>query len=58
MNAIICEEEGKAADVLKKKPELANCTLLNDITNPICWACYLERKNMINLLLSYGADIN
>ena len=31
---------------------------MDNTTNLMCRACYLGKKNMVNLLLSYGADLN
>ena len=35
-----------------------NTNLVQNTTNPICRAAYLGHKNLVSLLLKYGADIN
>lgn len=35
-----------------------NVSLVDNTTNPMCRASYLGFKNLINILLKHGADIN
>ena len=44
--------------MLKKNPKLANCEFYNGVTNPMCRATYLGHRNIVSLLLKYGADVN
>jgi len=46
------------ANLLKDYPQLANCTFYNGTTNPMCRATFLGHRNIVSLLLKYGADIN
>jgi len=67
--AIVANHEGEVANLLKvcshfipsifqERPDLANCSLVEDMTNPMCRAAYLGYQNLIILLLTNGADIN
>ena len=44
--------------MLKKHPKLALCDFYGGTTNPVCRATYLGHRNILSLLLKYGADIN
>lgn len=44
--------------MLKKNPKLAICQFYNGVTNPMCRATYLGHRNIVSLLLKYGADVN
>ena len=44
--------------MLKKYPKLAHCDFYSGTTNPMCRATYLGHRNIVSLLLKYGADIN
>ena len=44
--------------MLKKYPKLALCEFYNGTTNPVCRATYLGHRNIVGLLLKYGADVN
>lgn len=44
--------------MLKKHPKLALCEFYGGTTNPVCRATYLGHRNIVSLLLKYGADIN
>lgn len=37
---------------------MALCDFYNGTTNPVCRATYLGHRNILSLLLKYGADIN
>ena len=39
-------------------PDLANCTLIEGVTNPLCRAAYLGYKGIIAILLKHKANIN
>ena len=58
LEAILCGQDGKVAKYLKKNPELAKCEFFNGTTNPVCRATYLGHRNILSLILKYGADIN
>jgi len=44
--------------LLEEHPDYVNTPLCNGSTNGICRASFLGYKNIVNLLLKYGADIN
>ena len=44
--------------MLKKNPKLALCEFFDGTTNPVCRATYMGHRNIVSLLLKYGADIN
>jgi ankyrin repeat protein len=44
--------------MLKKNPKLALIEFYNGTTNPMCRATYMGHRNIVSLLLKYGADIN
>ena len=44
--------------MLKENPKLAMCEFYNGTTNPMCRATFLGHKNIVQLLLKFGADIN
>jgi hypothetical protein len=58
LEAIICGREGQCAKLLKKNPKLALCEFYNGTTNPVCRATYMGHRNIVSLLVKYGADIN
>tara|TARA_B110001450_G_C17155245_1_gene292923 strand:+ start:70 stop:435 length:366 start_codon:yes stop_codon:yes gene_type:complete len=58
LEAILCGQDGQVAKMLKKHPKLALCEFYNGTTNPVCRATYLGHRNILSLLLKYGADIN
>ena len=58
LDAILCGREGKVARLLKKEPKLAMCEFYGGVTNPVCRASYLGHRNIVSLLLKYGADVN
>ena len=43
---------------IQERPDLVNCKLVSDMTNPMCRAAYLGHRNVITLLLSKGGDID
>jgi uncharacterized protein len=44
--------------MLQKQSNLATCEFYNGTTNPVCRATYLGHRNILSLLLKYGADVN
>lgn len=44
--------------MLQKYPDYVNTPLVENMTNPICRATYLDHKKIVILLLKNGADIN
>jgi ankyrin repeat protein len=58
LEAILCGKDGQVAKMLKKYPKLALCEFYNGTTNPVCRATYLGHRNIVGLLLKYGADVN
>jgi ankyrin repeat protein len=58
LEAILCGRDGTVARMLKEQPKLVNCTFHSGTTNPICRATFLGHRNIVSLLLKYGADIN
>ena len=57
-NAMQRGREAEMLELLKQKPELANCSFIKGFTNPICRAVNLQNRNMVMLLLEHGANIN
>ena len=58
LHAILEGREGKVATFLKNYPDYVNTSLCNETTNPICRATYLGNKNIVNLILKFGGDVN
>lgn len=58
LEAILCGKEGQCAKMLKKNPKLALCEFYDGTTNPVCRATYMGHRNIVSLLIKYGADIN
>ena len=58
VHALECNREGEVAKILKDDQNLASSELLGGQTNPMCRASYLGKKNMINLLLEAGANVD
>lgn len=46
------------SNFLKEHKDSVNKPLLDGVTTLLCRASYLEKKNMVTLLLHHGADIN
>ena len=44
--------------VLSDNKNVANLPLLNNMTTPLCRACFIGKRNMVALLLKHGADID
>ena len=44
--------------MLKNNPKLAKCSFYKGVTNPMCRATYLGHRNIVGLLLKFGADVN
>jgi len=58
LEAILCGQDGKVHKMLKKHNKLATCDFYNGTTNAVCRATYLGHRNILGLLIKYGADIN
>ena len=56
--AIMTNKEGEVNNILTDRPDLVNCPLVSNHTNPMCRAAYLGHINILTLLLSKGADID
>jgi hypothetical protein len=58
LDAILCGRDGACLRLLKEHPKLATCTFYNGVTNPMCRATFLGHRNIVQLILKYGGDIN
>ena len=58
LEAILCGRDGTVARMLKKNPKLAICEFYGGTTNPMCRATYLGYRNIVSLLLKYGASVD
>lgn len=58
LEAILCGRDAAAARLLKENPKLANCSFYHGATNPMCRAAFLGHRNIVQLILKYGGDIN
>ncbi|CAI2375388.1 unnamed protein product [Moneuplotes crassus] len=58
LEAILTNQEAEVSNILTKDSTRVNAPLLNGMTNPICRAAYLGKRNMVALILKHQGDIN
>lgn len=51
-------QDGQLDEFLRLHPEMVNSKLCNESTNTMCRACFLGYKNIVVILVKYGADVN
>lgn len=58
LESILCNEEAQLEYILREDNEAVNGQLLNGMTTPMCRAAFLNKRNIMAILLKHGADVN